>query len=78
MKSVFFLSLMNGSAWGGSEEMWYRTALWMGRQGYKIGIGCYDWGEKQERISELKEVGCTIYLFPNKKVIFNKRFYPLQ
>ena len=72
MKPVFFLSLMNGAAWGGSEELWFRTALWMSRQGYKIGIGCYEWAEKQDRISELKNAGCSIYLLPNKKGLFKK------
>ena len=67
MKSVFFLSLMNGSAWGGSEEMWFRLALWMSKNNYRVGIGCYDWKEKQERISQLKKAGCNIYLLPNNK-----------
>ncbi len=72
MKSVFFLSLMNGGAWGGSEELWFRTALWMSKHNYKIGIGCYDWPEKQGRINELKNAGCSIYLLPNKKRLFKK------
>jgi glycosyltransferase involved in cell wall biosynthesis len=63
---------MNGAAWGGSEELWFRTALWMCRNDYKIGIGCYDWAEKQDRISELKNAGCSIYLLPNKKGLFKK------
>jgi glycosyltransferase involved in cell wall biosynthesis len=69
MKSVFFLSLMNGSAWGGSEEFWYKSALWMSNNHYKIGIGCYDWKDKgkHERIEQLKKAGCSIYLLPNKK-----------
>ena len=70
MKSVFFLSLMNGAAWGGSEELWFRTALWMSNHGYKVGIGCYAWAEKQPRIDELKKAGCTIYLLPNNKGLF--------
>ena len=72
MRSVFFLSLMNGAAWGGSEELWFRTALWMCRHDYKVGIGCYDWAEKQDRINELKNAGCAIYLLPNKKGLFKK------
>ncbi len=72
MRSVFFLSLMNGGAWGGSEELWYRTALWMSSNGYKIGIGCYDHSEKQARIEELKKAGCNIYLLPNKKGFLKK------
>ncbi len=72
MKSVFFLSLMNGSAWGGSEEMWYRTALWMCTNNYKVGIACYDWEEKTIRIQKLKQSGCSIYLLPNKKGLLKK------
>jgi len=72
MRPVFFLSLMNGGAWGGCEELWFRCALWMARHNYKIGIGCYDWAEKEDRISELKNAGCSIYLLPNKKGLFKK------
>jgi glycosyltransferase involved in cell wall biosynthesis len=72
MKSVFFLSLMNGAAWGGSEELWFRTALWLTNHNYKIGIGCYDWAEKKDRIGQLKNAGCSIYLLPNKKGLFKK------
>ena len=73
MTPVFFLSLMNGAAWGGSEEIWYRTALWMCQNNYKVGIGCYHWEEKQHHISKLKKAGCNIYLLPNKKGLFKKR-----
>ena len=73
MKSFFFLSLMNGAAWGGSEEIWYRTALWMCKNNYKVGVGCYAWEEKQDRINTLKEAGCRVYLLPNEKGLFNKR-----
>lgn len=72
MKSVFFLSLMNGGAWGGSEELWYHTAIWMSRHNYKVGIGFYDWEEKQKHITELKNTGCSIFLLPNKKGLFKK------
>lgn len=73
MKSVFFLSLMNGGAWGGSEEIWYRTALWMCKNNYKVGIGCFDWEGKQERLNKLKQAGCIVYLLPNKKGLFKNR-----
>jgi hypothetical protein len=35
MKSVLFISLMNGGAWGGSEELWFQTALYAAKHGYK-------------------------------------------
>jgi glycosyltransferase involved in cell wall biosynthesis len=72
MKSVLFFSLMNGSAWGGSEELWYKTALWMCSNGYEVGICCYDWEEKKNKLQALQNKGCTLYLLPEKKVL--KRF----
>lgn len=72
MKSVLFISLMNGSAWGGSEELWYRTALWMSKNNYHVSICCYNWDEKKEQLDALRLSGCTIYLLPNKKGLFNK------
>lgn len=69
MKSVLFFSLMNGSAWGGSEELWYKTALWMCSNGYEVGICCYDWEEKKNKLQVLQNKGCTLYLLPEKKVL---------
>jgi glycosyltransferase involved in cell wall biosynthesis len=70
MKSIFFLSLMNGTAWGGSEEIWYRTALWMCYNNFKVAVGCFEWEEKKSTIQKLQEAGCTVYLLPNKKGLF--------
>ena len=47
MKSILFISVMNGAAWGGSEEQWYKTALWMCRNNYKVAVCVFDWGEKK-------------------------------
>lgn len=66
MKSIFFISLMNGVAWGGSEELWYRSAIYAATHGYKVGCAFYDWPQKKERIDELKKAGCEVYLFSNK------------
>jgi glycosyltransferase involved in cell wall biosynthesis len=68
MKSVFFLSLMNGSAWGGSEELWYKTALWMSSNNYTVGISCYYWDEKKYKLAALEKSGCAIHLLPEKKI----------
>ena len=46
MKSVLFISLMNGAAWGGSEELWFQTALYAANNGYKVGCAFYEWPQK--------------------------------
>ena len=66
MASVFFLSLMNGAAWGGSEELWYRTALYAAAKGEKVGCAFYAWNEKEEKTGALRKAGCRVYLLPNK------------
>lgn len=66
MPSYFFLSLMNGAAWGGSEELWFRTALHAAEKGHTVGCGFYHWPEKEEKITALKQAGCQLYLLPNK------------
>lgn len=66
MDSLFFLSLMNGAAWGGSEELWYQTALYAAANGTKVGCAFYEWEEKAEKTEALRKAGCRIYLLPNK------------
>lgn len=66
MNSVLFISLMNGGAWGGSEELWFQTALYAAKHGYKVGCAFYEWPQKKDRIEQLKNAGCELYLFSNK------------
>lgn len=72
MPSILFLSLMNGAPWGGSEELWYRLALWMVKNNYRVGVCCYDWKQKKEKLDMLRQAGVTVYLLSNQKGIFKK------
>jgi glycosyltransferase involved in cell wall biosynthesis len=66
MPSVFFISLMAGSPWGGSEELWFKTALFSQSRGWKVGCAVYHWSDKEKRMQPLKDGGAEIYYFPNK------------
>jgi glycosyltransferase involved in cell wall biosynthesis len=66
MPSVFFISLMAGTPWGGSEEIWYKTALLAQQRGWKVGCAVYHWAEKEKKMQALKDRGADIYYFPNK------------
>jgi glycosyltransferase involved in cell wall biosynthesis len=66
MPSVFFISLMNGEPWGGSEESWYHAALYAAKNGYTVACAAFDWPEKQQRFLELERAGCTVYRLSNK------------
>jgi glycosyltransferase involved in cell wall biosynthesis len=67
MQSILFLSVMNGSAWGGSEELWYQAALWTARKGYPTAVCCFDREGKASRMQELEKAGCKLFLLPRKE-----------
>ncbi|MDZ4793338.1 MAG: glycosyltransferase family 4 protein [Bacteroidota bacterium] len=66
MKKILFLSVMNGSAWGGSEELWYQAALWTARHGYPVAVCCFDGEGKSNRLEKLAQAGCSLFLLPGK------------
>ena len=66
MPSVLFISLMSGSAWGGSEELWYKTALYAAGRGWKVGCAVYHWPAKESKMQPLKNAGAVIIYLPNK------------
>ncbi len=66
MQSILFISLMNGAAWGGSEEIWYQAAAFASRRGVRTACAVYHWPAKEARMNELKKAGCEIIYLPNK------------
>jgi glycosyltransferase involved in cell wall biosynthesis len=66
MPSIFFISLMNGLPWGGSEELWYRSALYAAQKGWNVGCAIYHWKEKEQKIQQLESAGCSIFWLPNE------------
>jgi len=66
MPSVLFLSLMNSAAWGGCEEIWYQTALYLAKKNYTVGICCFNWPAKEEKLQQLKNAGCQLFLLPGR------------
>lgn len=43
---VAFISLMEGFPWGGSEELWYKSALYAQEQNHQVLFSSKFWGEK--------------------------------
>lgn len=58
---------MNGAPWGGSEELWYKAALFLAGSGKKVACAVYSWPQKEDRLKRLEKAGCTVYRLPNKK-----------
>lgn len=75
MKSVFFISLMNSDAWGGSEEIWFHSAIRLAQKGSKVGVSCFNWPGKEDKLNRLSEAGCQLHLLPGRhetKTFFQK------
>ncbi len=56
---------MNGAPWGGSEELWYRTALLAARAGHEVACAVYAWEERRPRLEALRAAGVRVFLLPN-------------
>jgi glycosyltransferase involved in cell wall biosynthesis len=62
MQRIAFLTTnfyFNG--WGGSEELWSRTAKRMAELGYRVGVHVYYWQDRVRQITELSKIkGCEV------------------
>lgn len=71
-KDILFISAMKGDPWGGSEEFWFRMAVWMAGNGYNVDCAFYEWPVgREEKILQLKNAGCKIFLISNSKFAAN-------
>src|SRR5687768_6677853 len=64
--SIFFISAMNGGPWGGSEELWYRSAVHAAKTGRKVGCALYYWPGKEQLVADLVAAGVAITWLPNE------------
>lgn len=64
--SILFASLMNGAPWGGSEELWFRTALRAAAGGHEVGCAVYGWPERRPRLEALRAAGVRVVELPNE------------
>jgi len=58
---------MNGAPWGGSEELWYSTAMYLAERGVKVGCAAHAWPEKESRLQALEDAGCRVHRLPVRK-----------
>ena len=63
-KTILFISTMAGSPWGGSEELWTRTAVLLAKQGVPVAASVHGWPQLHRRISELSRAGVDLHPRP--------------
>jgi glycosyltransferase involved in cell wall biosynthesis len=62
---ICFISTQQDN-WGGSEELWTRTALLAIKRGHEVLISVYHWQKLHPRIEELISAGAQIHTRPNE------------
>lgn len=60
MKKIAFISTMEGAAWGGSEELWTKTASRLLEAGYTVSANVNPLGRKSKQFDALRRSGCAI------------------
>jgi glycosyltransferase involved in cell wall biosynthesis len=65
MKNITFISAMEGSPWGASEELWCGAARYIARK-QTVQVFTRKWEVEARQISELEKEGCNVirYRFP--------------
>lgn len=71
---IAFVATMNGSAWGGSEELWSQTALRLAQLGHQISASVYKWPTRPERITELEKAGVHLGVRPLQRGAIKRLF----
>jgi glycosyltransferase involved in cell wall biosynthesis len=56
---IAFVSTMGGIPWGGSEELWSRTATVLLQRGYQVAFNCRSWPTVPAPLKRLIELGAA-------------------
>jgi glycosyltransferase involved in cell wall biosynthesis len=59
-----FVSTMDGDPWGGSEELWSRTALDLLAQGFPVSASVLEWSPLHSRVLDLRARGVDLWVRP--------------
>ena len=68
MRVAFFSTLTNTS-WGGSEVLWFKTALHIQKSGIKVGVFVKKWETESLAIKLLREAGVEVFFYNNDQDI---------
>jgi glycosyltransferase involved in cell wall biosynthesis len=71
-QSIFFVSTLKNSLWGGSEELWYFSALECLDKGWRVHVLIYDFGYLNEKLKTLENKGANIYRRPRKNGLIKR------
>lgn len=58
---IAYISTIKSTSWGGSEELWYQSAMEAIGRGNKLAVFVYDWNDEPDQIKQLRKKGAFIY-----------------
>lgn len=70
---ILFISTMSNSSWGGSEELWAKSANFAIEQGHEVTASVYNWQPLHPKLIELKNKGAKIHV--RKKIYYGTSTY---
>jgi glycosyltransferase involved in cell wall biosynthesis len=59
---ILFISTMAGASWGGSEELWVKSASYALEKGNEVIVSVFDWNGLHPKLSDLRDKGAKIVL----------------
>lgn len=76
MSKIALITTLSHVPWGGSEQLWQKTALFAKKQGHEVLCVVYKWENENSKIKELKENNIRILYRDNRQTgndnIFSK------
>jgi len=64
VQSVAFVSTMDGHNWGGSEELWSRTAVELCNRRFAVSASVVEWDKPHGNIRKMEDRGVNLWLRP--------------
>jgi glycosyltransferase involved in cell wall biosynthesis len=65
LERIVFFSTQEGDPWGGSEELWSRTAVSLAREGFPVAASVREWSPPHQRVLNLMEHGIEVWFRPS-------------
>ncbi|TVP61461.1 MAG: glycosyltransferase [Nodularia sp. (in: Bacteria)] len=59
---IAFASTMRGFPWGGSEELWSQTAIWLASQGHTISASVEPYPQPRPKLTQLSHQGISVQI----------------
>ena len=78
MQKLVFITLMNYYPWGGSEELWQRTALLAAARGLSVEAHVFDSSHDHPKVNELIKAGVKVFFRKNALSVLDRALRRLK